>query len=849
MTDSWSNLGGLAVGAEDFLAAVLRTIAQPIVVVDKDGVIRFANPASATTLGYDGADELIGRPSHETIHYKRPDGSPYPASECPMLLPRTTGETVAIELDWFFRRDGSMFPVAYVSAALEMPTGRGAVVAFSDIEERQDSNQRLREREAALAHELASLRRVATLATAGAPSAQIFAAIVEEVAHVMHLPLVTAARYDHDGGSMTILAETSDRPHLFRVGTRWPLDGPSMARQVLLTGHATRVEDYTRLSGAIADGARESGIRGLAGAPIVVDGRVWGVMAAASITGEPLPEEVEARLADFTAMVATAISNSQARDELRRLADEQAALRRVATIVAESASPAEVFAAVAGEVARIMRLPIVSMYRYEPDGTATVAAAIGDHPFQPGTNWPLDSPTLPFLVRETGRPATVKNYAEIPGTIGEAAKGAGLHAGVGAPIVVDGRLWGAISAVAIQGGRIPADAGARLNRFTALLATAISNSQAREDLRRLAEEQAALRRLATLVARGVESQEVFDAVCEETGRVLGAACVNLLRFTSDGLVATLAGWSTGSAQLPPGLRMPLDDDVILHTVRDTAAPARSEGDEPRTAGQRLRRAIRSEVAAPVVVEGRVWGALVTGTDEPDPMPPGTEHRLADFTELIATAVANAEARDELLTSRARIVEAADEQRRRVVRDLHDGAQQRLVHTIVTLQLARRELGERLPTVGGMLEDALANAEEATNELRELAHGILPTGLLRGGLQSGLTALASRAAVPVALDVTRERFAMSVEATAYFVVAEALTNVSKHAHAHHARVTVGVDEQALRIEVRDDGVGGAFLSGPGLVGMRDRLSALEGKLRVDSPSGGGTVVTASIPLAP
>jgi GAF domain-containing protein len=400
-----------------------------------------------------------------------------------------------------------------------------------------------------------------------------------------------------------------------------------------------------------------------------------------------------------------------------------------------------------------MILPIVSMYRYEPNGTATVAGAIGDHPFQPGTNWSLDSPTLPFLVRDTGRPATVRDYMEIPGTIGDAARQAGLQAGVGAPIVVDGRLWGAIAACSNRRGPIHADAGARLSRFTAVVATAISNSQAREDLRRLADEQAALRRLATLVARGVESQDVFDAVCEETGRVLGAASVNLVRFTSDGLVATMAGWSMGSVHLPPGLRMPLDEDAILRLVRDTAAPARCEGDEPATPGQRLRRAIRSEVAAPVVVEGRVWGALITGTDDPEPLPPGTEHRLAGFAELIATAVANAEARDELLTSRVRIVEAADEQRRRVVRDLHDGAQQRLVHTIVTLQLVRRELGAQLPGVRSMIEDALTNAEEATNELRELAHGILPTGLLRGGLQSGLTALASRASVPVSLELT------------------------------------------------------------------------------------------------
>jgi PAS domain S-box-containing protein len=852
VTDSSSNLSGLAVGPEQFLAAVLRTVAQPIWVVDPHGVIRFANPAAVEVLGYAGAGDLIGRPCHETIHYKRPDGTPYPMSECPLRLPHATGETIASELDWFFRRDGTMFPVSYVSAPLDMPGGRGAVVAFSDIETRMRSQASLRDREAMLADEMASLRRVAALAAGGAPSTEVLTAIVEEVAQVMHLPLVTAARFDGGGSAMTILAETSDRPHPFLAGTRWPLDGPSMARHVLRTGRPARLDDYSGLPGSIPVAARESGIRKLAGAPIVVDGRVWGVMVAASMGDQPLLEHVESRLADFTALVSTAISNGQARDELCRLADEHAALRSVATSVAEGASPAEVFAAVAGQVARVMKLPIVGMYRYEPDGTATVAGAIGDHPFQPGTNWPLDGPTLPYLVRKSGRPEMVEDYGKASGTIGEAANRAGIQAGVGAPILVDGKLWGVIAACSNVRGPIAADAGARLSRFTALIATAISNSQAREELRRLAEEQAALRRLATLVARGVDAQVVFDAVCEETGRVVGAASVTLARFTSDGRAATMAGWSLGGVHLPAGMRMSLDDDAILRAVRDTAAPNRGEVDAVVSQGRPelvRRRGIRSEVGAPVVVEGRVWGALITGTSEPEPLPPGTEHRLAGFAELIATAVSNADAREELLTSRVRIVEAADEQRRRVVRDLHDGAQQRLVHTIVTLQLARRELGKQIPEpAAALLEDALANAEEATNELRELAHGILPTGLIRGGLQAGLSALASRASVPVTLDVTDVRFAPSIEATAYFVVAEALTNVSKHARAQQAWVAVAYEDPNLRIEIRDDGIGGAFLSGSGLVGMRDRLSALDGKLHVDSPPGRGTVVTASIPLS-
>jgi PAS domain S-box-containing protein len=196
LADSVTDLGGgWKVGAEDFLAAVLQAAAQPIWVVDPDGLIRFANPAAITALGYDRADELFGRHSHETIHYRHPDGTPYPASECPMLLPRATGETVTSDLDWFFRRDGSMFPVSYVSVPIDMPEGRGAVVAFTDIEDRLRAERVLHERDAILAAEHDALRRVATLVAGGAASADVFAAVAEEVAHVLDVPLVVMLRY------------------------------------------------------------------------------------------------------------------------------------------------------------------------------------------------------------------------------------------------------------------------------------------------------------------------------------------------------------------------------------------------------------------------------------------------------------------------------------------------------------------------------------------------------------------------------------------------------------------------------------------------------------------------------
>src|SRR5215216_2814660 len=261
---------------------------------------------------------------------------------------------------------------------------------------------------------------------------------------------------------------------------------------------------------------------------------------------------------------------------------------------------------------------LVEMCRYEPDGTATVVGATGKHPFQTGTSWTLDGPSLTAVVRRTGRPARVDDYADVEGAIGEAARRGGVHAGVGAPIVVDGDLWGVVSAGADHREPVPADAERRLGEFTALVATAISNTQAREDVRRLAEQEAALRRLATLVAEGGESLLVFDAVCEETGRLLGATSVNLVHFTADGFNLTMAGWSLRDVHVPTGSRLPLEGDAINTRVRDTAAPARFdsyEGARGELARVLRQLGIRSEVGAPVVVEGRVWGALIAGTDE------------------------------------------------------------------------------------------------------------------------------------------------------------------------------------------------------------------------------------------
>jgi signal transduction histidine kinase len=258
--------------------------------------------------------------------------------------------------------------------------------------------------------------------------------------------------------------------------------------------------------------------------------------------------------------------------------------------------------------------------------------------------------------------------------------------------------------------------------------------------------------------------------------------------------------------------------------------------------------IRSAVGTPIVVEGGLWGAMVALTRQLEPLPADTEARIGEFTELVATAISNIEARSDLAASRARLVAATVDERRRVVRDLHDGAQQRLVHTVITLKLACRALINEADAVPGLVHEALDHAERANVELRKLAHGILPSVLTDGGLRAGVEELASRMPLPVEIGVSVGRLPATLEATAYFVVAEALTNVAKHARAGRAEVTARIQDDTLAVQVRDDGVGGARPDGSGLVGLADRLAALDGRLVVESPADGGTLIGAAIPIA-
>ncbi len=375
--------------------------------------------------------------------------------------------------------------------------------------------------------------------------------------------------------------------------------------------------------------------------------------------------------------------------------------------------------------------------------------------------------------------------------------------------------------------------------------------QAQRELGRLADEQAALQRVATLVAQAVPTSELFEAVTREVGLQCDADLARMERFERDHTVTAMARWSRrGEAHLAVGTTFGLEGTSIAAQVYETGRPARVDtfaGASGPIAQEAKALGIRSSVGCPIVVGGRTWGVIAASTTRATPFPPNTEARIADFTELVATAVSNAEARTELVASRARLLSAGDEARRRVARDLHDGAQQRLVHTIITLKLAQRVQEDDAEAAETLVGEALEEAEEANEELRELAHGLLPSILTRGGLPAGVETLVSRVRLPVSVEVPEQRFPPEIEASAYFVVAEALTNVAKHSGAERAEVRLWVDDGALHVEVRDDGAGGARADGSGLLGLSDRLTALGGDLRVESPPGDGTSIAARLPL--
>jgi signal transduction histidine kinase len=372
-------------------------------------------------------------------------------------------------------------------------------------------------------------------------------------------------------------------------------------------------------------------------------------------------------------------------------------------------------------------------------------------------------------------------------------------------------------------------------------------------LETLVREQAALRRVSMLVARDAAPARIFASVCEEVGCILGVTTTNLVRYEEAGRATILGAWAAeGAPSFPVAADIPMDGDTVAPRILRSGRPVRVDEYDGLTdeLAQRLRAVgIRSAVGAPIVVAGRLWGAVIAASGRPYGLPADAEERIAGFAQLITDALANADAREQLAASRARILQAGYEERRRLGRDLHDGAQQELVNVVIDLQLAQKRWHEHPERARGLVDDALTHAQAAIDDLRDLAAGIHPAVLADRGLAAALETLAARSPVPVELDAElEERLPMPVETTAYFVVAEALTNVGKYSGATHAEVAVRLEDGQLEVEVRDDGIGGADHSaGSGLRGLADRVSAVQGSLHVCSPPGRGTRVRAQIAI--
>ncbi len=363
-----------------------------------------------------------------------------------------------------------------------------------------------------------------------------------------------------------------------------------------------------------------------------------------------LADDAAAHLTQFTELVATAIANAEARREVATLADEQAALRRVATLVAEGVPPPEVFAAVARELGQLLGVDSTHLARYEPDGTVTGVGSWSPH----GTNAPvgirvpLDDTTVTGLVHESGRPARLDGYGQASGEIAEIIEGLGIRSSVGAPITVDGQPWGVMIASSNRPEPLAGDTEARIAAFTDLVATAISNTEARTETRRLADEQAALRRVATLVARGVPPGELFDAVAAEVGSLLDTDLATLFRYEGENTVRMLSIWTSDGVSLETPETWGVEELGLSRSTAEDNWPGRvddwTQFSGPLAQFVRDVAGVTSSVSSPILVEGRLWGALAVHSRQDEPLPADTEVRVSEFTGLVATAISNIQAR-------------------------------------------------------------------------------------------------------------------------------------------------------------------------------------------------------------
>jgi GAF domain-containing protein len=699
-----------------------------------------------------------------------------------------------------------------------------------------------------LLDEQAALRQVATLVARGVAPEDVFTRVADEIGRVLGADTALMLRLDADGGT-SVVGETGHRADEMPVGSRWELDPQLAMAQALRTGRSARRDDYRGVPGEFADVVRRMQIRSSVAIPIVVEGRIWGALGVGT-RRERLPADSEGRMAGFADLVGTAIANAESRAQVDRLLEEQAALRRVAVLVARGTSAQEVFAAAADEVAEILGVDVAVLLRFEGEGATATFAGLSGWENGPVGQRILPNAALTELARR-GETIRLDDISVVPEAV-VAARGSGMRAAVGCPVTVEGRLWGLFVAGS-RSGPLPVGTERRLADFAELIGTAIANTESRSEILRLLTEQRALQRVATLVATGPSSTEVSRAVAEEVRGLLGVDDAGVCRYEPDGTAVLIVGIGDNLGRWRPGTRWSLDDVASSSEVWRTGRSARFDADRWERAGgpiaaQLRRMRVHSVVASPVTVEGRLWGAVMAWSSGIS-LPADTEERMARFTDLVAMAIGNAENQAQLAASRTRVVAASDEARRRIERDLHDGAQQRIVALGLELRLAQAGVPEELTEVRagiGRVADALG---DVLDELREMARGIHPAMLSEGGLRPALGTLARRASVPVELHIaTDARFPELVEVAAYYVVSESLANAAKYAKASHIGVSVVERDGVLQLAVRDDGVGGADpRCGSGLIGLRDRVEALGGRIDVDSPRGAGTTVLVTLPV--
>src|SRR3954467_2764647 len=582
---------------------------------------------------------------------------------------------------------GTLIAVTSQSEPLP-PETDSRIGGFTELVATAIANAGARDELSRLVEEQAALRRVATLVAEGAAPTEVFDAVIAEVGQLLGAAQVGLARYVNER-EISVLAIRGQSPEILRSDMRLPLDGDSVNARILRTGRSARLDFAEAGSGSIAEVLRHDNVNATVGAPIVVDGALWGMIGASWRGDDQPPANAEKRVEKFTELVATAIANTESRAELaasearaRALAGEQAALRRVAILVAEGASSDELFAAVTREAAEVLDVPVVALQRYEPDRMFTMVAIAGETTFTVGSRWPVEDEGLAGMILATGRPARRQEYTTMPGPLGAALRAGGMVSAVGVPIVVEGSIWGFMTAGARPGRPTPDGTEERLARFTELVATAIADSQAREQLAQLASEQAALRRVATMVAqesppaeasaafaRAPASGQIFSIVAREVAFVLDVPGVIVTRYEPDGTAVTVGqafGPDLARAEqfLGIGTPMPPDPGTLTALVLDTHEPARVDdlSTSPGTVGEVARAAeLGSGCAGPIVVNGAVWGKMCVFSRVGTVLPAGTENRLHDFIDLVATAIANYQARAELAASEARAGELADEQ--------------------------------------------------------------------------------------------------------------------------------------------------------------------------------------------